>query len=143
MFVRDLNEQDIQRVIDIWLDGSKEAHDFIEFDYWESKQNEMREIYLPNSETFVLEVDGIVAGFISLVGNYLAALFIDGKVQKRGYGKILLDFAKERRIHMELKVFSKNIGAMKFYLKNEFIVQQEMQDEETQEHEYVMAWSKR
>ena len=76
--IRSYNSQDTDRVIRIWLEASILAHHFIPAMYWIEKQEDMRNIYLPESDTYVFEDEKTksVQGFISMVGNYLAAIFV-------------------------------------------------------------------
>lgn len=135
-------ETDINKLIDIWYDGSITAHHFIDKDYWKSQKKDMKEKYIPMSETYVISNKKEVIGFVSMVDDYLAALFIDGNHQGYGYGKKLLNFVKEQRNSIQLKVYKKNENAVNFYLKNGFVLNEELIDEPTAEEELLMEWSK-
>src|SRR5699024_11973917 len=80
-----------------------QAHDFIYSGYWESQIEEMKEKYIPMSETHVITNQTKIIGFISMVEGYLAALFIDVAYQNNGAGKELLNFEKRRRNKIRLK----------------------------------------
>src|SRR5699024_11854486 len=71
-------------LIDIWYKSSLQAHDFIYSGYWESQIEEMKEKYIPMSETHVITNQTKIIGFISMVEGYLAALFIDVAYQNNG-----------------------------------------------------------
>lgn len=142
MNIRLMEERDQDPMIEIWLRGSEQAHHFIPMEYWSSKQSEMRNVYLPMSESYVLEIDGHIRGFISMVGSYLAALFIDPEYQSQGYGRKLLDHIKSRQERLELKVYKANEQAVQFYTRHGFKVQQEMLDPDTRQPEYLMEWTK-
>nr|WP_106779557.1 GNAT family N-acetyltransferase [Lysinibacillus timonensis] len=131
---------DLNRLIEIWYEGSVIAHDFIDKDYWKSQQTDMKEKYLPMSETYVIKNENDIVGFISMVDDYLAALFIDIKCQGEGHGHSLLNYIKERREKIQLKVYKKNEKAVHFYLRNGFVIKQELLDERTGEEEYLMVW---
>src|SRR5699024_11460688 len=75
--IRAYKENDIDILIDIWYKSSLQAHDFIYSGYWESQIEEMKEKYIPMSETHVITNQTKIIGFISMVEGYLAALFID------------------------------------------------------------------
>lgn len=135
-------ETEVDKLIKIWYEGSLIAHDFIDGNYWKSKQKEMKDKYFPMSETYVISNEKEVAGFISMVDNYLAALFIDVKHQGKGYGRNLLDFIKAKRENIQLKVYKKNNKAANFYLKNGFVIMEELLDEQTAEEELLMKWEK-
>lgn len=142
MTFRIYTENDLERIVEIWLEGSKLAHHFIDADYWKSKQIEMKEVYLPMSQSYVIEEEGNLVGFISLVDNYLAALFVDPKEQGIGYGKQLLDNIKEQKESLDLRVYQENKNAVRFYLKNDFNISAESIDEHTSAKEYAMTWRK-
>lgn len=76
--IRPLEPEDTDTVLEIWLRSSVAAHDFVPRSYWEGKLDEMRTRYLPDSRTFVYQDESAesVCGFVSLVENYVAALFV-------------------------------------------------------------------
>jgi putative acetyltransferase len=142
MSIRAYKGTDIDTLIGIWYRGSIKAHDFIDSSYWKSQREEMKEKYLPMSETYVKTQQSRVMGFISMVDDYLAALFIDVSYQSNGYGKELLNFIKNQRDAIQLKVYKKNTTAVRFYFKNGFVLKEELVDEQTNEQEYLMEWKK-
>lgn len=142
MKIRVSKKMEIAKMIDIWYESSLIAHDFIDKDYWKSQRNEIKEKYFPMSENYVICNEKEVVGFISMVDNYLAALFIDIKHQGKGYGKELLNFIKEQRKNIQLKVYKKNDEAVNFYLRNGFVKKEELLDEQTAEDEFLMEWKK-
>lgn len=142
MSIRAYKAADIDTLIDIWYRGSIKAHDFIDSSYWWSQRREMKEKYLPMSENYVITYQSRIIGFISMVDDYLAALFIDVLYQSKGYGKELLNFAKKQRDVIQLKVYKENTMAVRFYLKNGFLLKKELTDEQTNEQEYLMKWNK-
>jgi hypothetical protein len=60
-----------------------EAHDFIDQEYWLSQKTEMRDKYIPMSDTYVIYTQAEIVGFVSMVEDYLAALFIDTSIKKK------------------------------------------------------------
>lgn len=142
MKIRTYKVNELDRLVNIWYEGSLLAHDFIDQNYWKSQQKAMKETYLPMAETYVIIEKSEVVGFISMVDNYLAALFVDYHYQGKGYGKRLLHFVKEKRKQIELKVYQKNRQAVSFYLKNGFELCEELFDELTGEKEFLMKWQR-
>lgn len=124
----------------IWLDASMKAHAFVAREFWEGNLEAMRDIYLPNSETWVIEDRTGQAGFLSLMDNVLAALFVDPAKQDRGFGSQLIDKAKGLRSRLELYVYSENPRAVEFYRKHGFSVLEERRDNRTLHIEFVMEW---
>lgn len=127
---------------EMWLRVSLKAHHFIDQSYWISKKTEMEEKYLPLSQTYVCEDEGKIVGFISMVNDLLAALFIEETYQSKGYGYQMVEYVKQDRDTIKLKVFEKNELAYHFYLKQRFVVDQVLIDQETNESEYDMIWRK-
>ncbi|APC47679.1 GNAT family N-acetyltransferase [Virgibacillus halodenitrificans] len=140
--IREYKDTDIDKLIDIWFEGSLQAHDFIDSAYWESQIKEMKDKYIPMSETYVMTEQTKIIGFVSMVEDYLAALFIDVAYQNNGAGKELLKFVKRQRNEIQLKVYKENFSAIRFYEKNEFIIKKELTDESTNKQEYLMGWTK-
>jgi putative acetyltransferase len=140
LFIEPIREDEIGIAASIWLEASIIAHKFIPAKYWESKLEEMKQVYLPNSDTFVLKRKDYIIGFYSLVQNRLAAIFIHPREQNRGFGKLLLNDAKNRRECLELSVFIKNHAASEFYKRNGFHNAGLTKDRETEEVEFCMVW---
>ncbi|AZO95777.1 N-acetyltransferase [Iocasia frigidifontis] len=138
--IRKSRKEDIDKLVEIWFEVSLKAHDFIGEGYWQAAQEDMREKYLPMSDTYVVEGKNEIRGFVSMLDNYLAAIFIDSRFQSQGYGKKLMDFVKKDRDYIELKVFKKNNKACDFYINNGFKIKDELTDENTNEKEYLMVW---
>ncbi len=65
--IRKYNENDMDSVLEIWLNASVKAHDFISAEFWESQVENMRNIYIPASETYVYEVESKVVGFLRTI----------------------------------------------------------------------------
>src|SRR5699024_12254503 len=121
-------ENDIDILIDIWYKSSLQAHDFIYSGYWESQIEEMKEKYIPMSETHVITNQTKIIGFISMVEGYLAALFIDLAYQNNGPGKELLIFAKRRINKNRLTVYREELTVARLYEKKGVIRKEELTD---------------
>ncbi|EZH64782.1 GNAT family acetyltransferase [Bacillaceae bacterium JMAK1] len=142
MEISALKQDDLDTLIDIWYEGSVQSHGFIDEAYWMSQKQAMKETYLPQSTTYVIRDQSYIVGFISMVNHVIAALFVDVTKQKKGYGKELLNFAKQHNDVVTLQVYKKNRSAIQFYEKHGFLVKNESIDEHTNESEYVLEWRK-
>ncbi len=140
MDIRLNKKTEINKIVEIWYEASLIAHNFVDKDYWKSQRTEMEEKYIPMSETYVVNDENDIVGFVSMIDNYLAALFIDFKHHGRGYGKELLHFIKRQKESIHVKVYKKNNKAIDFYLKNGFVIKEESLDEHTSEEEFLMEW---
>ncbi|HPI90893.1 MAG TPA: N-acetyltransferase [Spirochaetota bacterium] len=135
-----MNDDDIPEVVDIWYETSIQAHSFIPKDYWEANKTLMKNKYIPMSETYLAVNDERIFGFISLIDDYLAAIFVRPETHGHGIGSSLLDHAKSNRKNLQLKVFCKNKKSIEFYKTKGFSIISESKDEETGENELVMRW---
>ena len=79
------------------------------------ERKNVAEIYLPNTDTWVVELDGNVEGFIVLMGNEVGATFLQPKFHGKGAGKALMDKAREFHGDIEVEVFKENSIGRKFY----------------------------
>ncbi len=139
---RKLAAKDIETVVDLWYKTSINAHNFISDDYWRENKKAMASEYLPNSETYLALENGKTVGFVSMVEDTLAALFVDINFQGKGVGKSLLNFVKAKRTAVRLTVYEKNEKSVDFYKKQGFVIQSVNKEEETDENELLMEWKR-
>ena len=137
--IRKLQKVDINRVADIWLKTNLKAHFFIPEQYWISNYEFVKEM-LPQAEVYVYEDDKMIQGFIGINDEYIEGIFVSDEMQSWGIGKMLLDYIKDKKDRLQLKVYQKNVRAMSFYQREGFTIQSEEMDEFTREKEYVMNW---
>ena len=140
--IRELQRDDINKVADIWLDTNIKAHHFIPAQYWKSNFESVKEA-LSYAEVYVYEHDREIQGFIGLNNEYIEGIFVSGEMQSKGIGKILINYAKEKKHKLLLNVYQKNTGAISFYQREGFEIQHSGLDEATGEKEYVMAWEQK
>ena len=99
---------------------------------------------IPLAKIYVYEDDCTkqIAGFIGMNDNYIEGIFVKKAVQSKGIGKQLLNHAKEGKSTLRLSVYQKNKKAIQFYLREEFVIQSENTDNNTDEKEFVMVWNR-
>ena len=129
---------DTDRIMDIWLNGNKQAHCFIPGSYWESCAQEVQSL-LSQADVFVWEEEGLIKGFAGMQGNYLAGIFVDRAFRCAGIGKKLLDFIKKRYPSFSLSVYKENRRALEFYLREGLTITAEGMDEATGHAEYTLT----
>ena len=137
--IRKLQKTDINRVADIWLKNNLKAHYFIPEQYWTNNYEVVKEM-LPQAEVYVYEDDKIIQGFVGINAEYIEGIFVSDEMQSRGIGKMLLDYIKDKKDRLQLKVYQKNVRAVSFYQREGFIIQSEGMDEFTGEKEYMINW---
>ncbi|MFD2205673.1 GNAT family N-acetyltransferase [Kiloniella antarctica] len=114
--IRKYKNSDLDAVLKCWESAFRLAHPFIEEAFVAKVRVDIPALYIPNAETWVCEERDLVVGFISLMGNEIAALFVDPKKHGQGNGRALVDKAcaiREGKITVE--VFELNMIGRKFY----------------------------
>ena len=141
--IRKMEEKDISDVLQIWLETNIKAHSFIDKEYWTGNYEMVKQI-LPEAEVYVYEEEknGQIDGFIGINDCYIEGLFVKESAQSMGIVKCLLDYVKSRKTELCLCVYEKNVHAIYFYQRENFLIQAEETDEDTNEKEYVMRWGK-
>lgn len=144
MMIRAFEKNDLAAVLHIWLDTNIKAHHFIPEQYWTRNYRMVKDM-LPQAEIYVYENDdtGQIDGFVGLTDSYIAGIFVTESAQSKGVGKLLLDHAKKVRTTISLSVYQKNIRAIHFYQREQFVIESENIDEGTNEKEFIMNWTDR
>lgn len=140
--IRSFRETDIEAVMSIWLNANIEAHAFIDSEYWKGNFQAVK-MMIPQAEVYVSERNHEIDGFIGIIGDYIAGIFVDKSVRTKGIGSNLMEFAKQNREKLDLKVYKKNESAVNFYIHRGFQIKAEDIDMQTSEIEYTMVWEKR
>lgn len=136
--IREFQKADLDRVAEIWRNGNLEAHSFIAGEYWKDRFDMVKEM-LGSAEIYVFEEKKEILGFIGLNGNYIEGIFVDAEERSKGIGRQLLDYAKGVKGSLSLNVYAKNERAMKFYLREGFVIRKKSVDSDTGEQEYKMT----
>lgn len=104
--VRKLRNADVNKVADIWLDTNMKAHYFIPTQYWKSNFELVKELLL-QATVYIYEDNQEIQGFIGLNDEYIEGIFVSDEMQSQGIGKILLNYAKDKRNKLLLNVYQK------------------------------------
>jgi len=72
-------------------------------------------VVLPANQVWVAEANGKVAGFIAFEDGWVNHLYIAPEFQRLGFGRQLLNIAKESSRALQLWVFEINVPAIRFY----------------------------
>ena len=141
--IRKFENLDLDAVMQIWLHGNLDAHAFIPASFWTGHFEIVRNM-LPQAELYVHEDKDTrqIDGFIGLTGNHIEGIFVAKAARSKGVGKALLEYAKSRKPSLTLSVYQKTERALAFYQREQFTVQSEGIDEDTNEAELQMLWSR-
>jgi len=140
--IRPYRPDDLETLLGIWLEASSRAHDFVARSFWEARLDDMRNLYLPAAQTWVYERDGTLVGFVSLLDDILAAIFVAPAEQGAGIGSALLEHAKRLREQLSLTVYAANSASIAFYRRHGFRVAGEQLDAHTGHPERLMTWQR-
>ena len=139
--IREFQILDTEQVMKLWLFGNMDAHSFVPEEYWRSHFNEVQEALL-QAKVFVYDINGKVLGFIGLMNEYIAGIFVDRNYRSTGIGTQLLTYAKQKYDTLSLSVYQQNLRAVAFYHRVGFSILSEGVDKDTGEKEYTMCWGK-
>jgi putative acetyltransferase len=120
MQIRQYKESDLEAVLSSWENATRLAHPFMTNEFLAQERINTAEIYLPNTDTWVIEIDDEVVGFIALMGNEVGAIFLQPEHHGKGAGKALMDKARDLHGDLEVEVFSENTIGRRFYSKYGF-----------------------
>ena len=131
MVIRQYEASDLESVLNSWEMATRLAHEFMTDDFIAQERRNVAEIYIPNTDTWVAEVDGEVRGFIALMGNEVGAIFLQPRCHGKGIGKALMDKAQDIHGNLEVEVFKVNSLGRNFYSKYGFVQIEEKPHEPT------------
>ena len=139
--IRKFEKNDLSSIMQIWLASNIETHNFISAEYWMDNFEMVKDI-LPQAEIYVYENLGKISGFIGLNKDYIEGIFVEKNMRSKGIGKQLLNYVKKLKDEIHLSVYQKNYKAISFYQREDFVIQSENIDNDTNEKELLMSWKK-
>ncbi|WP_420644857.1 GNAT family N-acetyltransferase [Candidatus Leptofilum sp.] len=113
--IRKYQPEDCEGVLAVWESATAVAHPFLSRTFLEQERLNIATLYLPNSDTWVWEVEETILGFMSLVGNEVGGLFVDPKSHRGGIGTALINVARAQQPNLEVEVFTENAIGRAFY----------------------------
>ncbi|WKD85795.1 putative N-acetyltransferase YjaB [Polaribacter huanghezhanensis] len=132
--IRKYNETEIPRLLEIWENAALIAHPFLSDEFHQMVKKAMKEMYLPNSNTWVYEESGNILGFIAMLNNEIGGLFVDPNQQSKGIGTALVNHMNQFHDTLEVEVFEENKIGKPFYEKHGFKVIKEYVMKETNQN---------
>lgn len=139
--IREKNNEDIKKIMDIWIKSNLDAHNFINKDYFYNNFDIVKEA-IKNTTIYVYEENNSIIGFVGISDGFIEGIFVDKKYGSKGIGKKLIDYCKEKYNILTLNVYCKNERAVSFYKREGFSVYEKKEEKENNEFEYVMKWKK-
>lgn len=114
--IRRFEKNDINAVMEIWVNENIRTHNFIAKEYWKDNYEYVKDI-LPKADIYVYILDEQVVGFVGVNNNYVEGIFVDINNQHSGIGTSLLDRIKENKDNLTLNVYKKMQMLLSFMKK--------------------------
>ena len=112
---------DYPALCDIWERSVRATHDLLTEESVQEIKASLIPDYFPAVSLYAALDDGTMTGFIGLSGDRIEMLFVDSGCRSRGYGSLLIDFARSRGAS-KVDVNEQNPQALEFYLARGFRV---------------------
>ncbi|ATF95020.1 Uncharacterized N-acetyltransferase YjaB [Cedecea neteri] len=139
--IQPFNVGEMDVLMALWLESTIGGHPFIPESYWYDSLNLVRNVYIPQSKTWVYLHQQKMVGFISVMDRqFIGALFVSPSFTGQGVGGELLEKVKAEYPALSLEVYQKNRRAVHFYHRHGFHIEEGAWQEETQHPTWIMGW---
>lgn len=139
--IRHLQPGEMDELIEIWLASTIQAHPFISENYWHESESIVRNVYIPQSATWVYLHQDKMVGFISVLDSlFIGALFVSEPFIGKGIGQALMEHVKALYPSLSLEVYQKNHRAVHFYHHQGFRIEESAWQNETHHPTWIMSW---
>ncbi|EOG1029187.1 GNAT family N-acetyltransferase, partial [Pseudomonas aeruginosa] len=109
MHIRKRVDADNTALVDLWERSVRATHDFLSEADIVELYPQVRDLYLPAVEVWVLvDDDGVAQGFIGLNQAHVEMLFVEPGLRGRGIGRRLLDHARATWPRLSVDVNEQN-----------------------------------
>jgi putative acetyltransferase len=136
--IREYEPKDTDALISIWEKANAMAHPFLLKTFVAQVKEDIRNVYLPNAETWVREENRQPAGFIAMIGNEIGGLFLDPSQHGKGLGKAMVDYVVARKGPLRAEVIKQN-EVRPFYARYGFVFEGEYLHEQSGQMTCKMA----
>ena len=139
--IRKYRAEDTEALISIWDNAEALAHPFLSSEVRDQVRRDMRSLYLPNAETWVLDDEGVPVGFIAMIGKEIGGVFLDPSQHGKGKGREMVDHVVAIKGPLTVEVFKDNKIGLPFYERYGFFVTGEGMFEASGDETFKMAMS--
>ena len=143
--IRKIKEEDLTKVMTIWVKGNFKANSFIDRDYWLEIYNDIKIDFLEKWKTYVYTENEEILGFISIDNNEIKAIFVKENYRGNEIGTKLVNYYRNNlKTGEEIfsKIFKKNMKGIIFFSNLQFNNVKIQLNEKFNETEYIMTWIK-
>jgi putative acetyltransferase len=125
--IREYRDEDFDAITILWRISREKSLPEFQLEkghFFYEDRNYFQNFVLKNNKVWVVEVENHPAGFMAMNKDFVDQLYIAPDYQRRGIGKLLLEFARERSPeHLWLYTLQVNFIARTFYEKNGFVAE--------------------
>ena len=120
MLIREYEHSDLDSVLFSWETAMRFADPSISDEIIFQEKSNLAELYIPRTETWIAIEDGLVIGFIALIGHEVEAMILHPDFSDKDVARPLMEKAKKE--HGELDVFIEKNNKLDrdFYIANGF-----------------------
>ena len=129
--LRHFEPGDEDELVRVWLAATIPGQDFLSEEYWRSQEPLVREHFIPLADTWIVEQDGELVAFMSILDNMIGGLFTQPDHQGKGYGRVLVEHARTLHEIVRVEVFRANLRATAFYESCGFVEESSKLDDAT------------
>jgi len=131
----------LDALMSLWLESTISGHPFIAQSYWHESRSVVRDVYIPQSETWVYMQEEKLVGFVSIIEQqFVGALFVIPAETGKGIGSQLLKHVQSHYSALSLEVYQKNQRAVHFYHRMGFRIEEAAWQTDTQHPTWIMCW---
>tara|TARA_R110002124_G_C8949992_1_gene513263 strand:- start:2289 stop:2747 length:459 start_codon:yes stop_codon:yes gene_type:complete len=137
--IRAYEPQDADALVAIWEEANTLAHPFLPPEFVAQVKSDLRTLYLPNAETWVMESQGRPIGFVAMIGTEIGGLFLDPAQHGKGFGRAMVDHVAAIKGPLQVEVFRDNQIGRRFYERYGFALVAEARHEPSGQISHTMA----
>lgn len=113
--IRRMQEEDLTKVMTLWVKGNFQGNYFIQKDYWLEIYNNTKEKILKRYHTYVYEEKNDILGFISIKGSEIKAIAVKESEKRKGIGRKIIHYCLETKTELEVTIYERNVTAFLFF----------------------------
>ncbi len=129
--LRHFEPADEDELVRVWLASTIHGQGFLSEEFWRSQEPLVREHFIPMADTWIVEQDGELVAFMSILEHTIGGLFTHPDHQGKGYGRLLVEHARTLHEIVRVEVLRANVRAMAFYESCGFAEESSKLDEAT------------
>lgn len=117
--IEPLDSSDLETISQIWLMSNLDTHDFIEKEHWLNNYSFVKKAF-SSATIYAYYSDNKIVGFLGIINEYIAGIFILQDYRSLGIGTQLLKAIQSTHTKPTLDVYQKKYASTKILSKERF-----------------------